>query len=102
MAKATQGELQMKIRSIFSLTLFVFAISLLTGIVSGSSSNSASPLPTPRENATVNFKFDGLMALCFGNPERVSAGVMDVHHHTPELAVIRIKDGKRSKVAKLS
>src|SRR5207249_11150388 len=71
----------MKSRTTF-LSLFFLVVVALS--ITASSNNSATaPLPSPRQDATVSFSFDGLMAICFGNPARVSAGLLDVVHHTP-------------------
>jgi hypothetical protein len=76
----------------------IFAIALSTAVFNnGKASAGRAPAANPREEATAAFNFDGLMALCFGNPQRVSVGLLDVHHHTPEFAVTKIKDGVKTK-----
>lgn len=87
-------------------TMFVFgiitflAISLFT-VVSGNSHFAAAPAPIPSQEASVRFTFDGMIALCFGNAERVSAGFLDAHHHTPELKIVKIENNKKSEIAVL-
>jgi hypothetical protein len=86
-----------------SMTLFgLFVLVVLGFSIKASSNSSSSPLPvTPRDEATVSFDFDGLMGICFGNQERVSAGLLNVPHHTPEIKITRIDAGKRSTMAVL-
>ncbi|MEW6734617.1 MAG: hypothetical protein AB1489_25050 [Acidobacteriota bacterium] len=90
-----------------SVSLFVclvFALTMAASSNSNSNSNSskAVPLPiNPREDATVTMTFDGLMALCMGNPERVSVGILDVHHHTPTLTVSKVAKGRKAPLATL-
>jgi hypothetical protein len=96
-----QKENKMKTKSTILFTLFVLVMAGLT-MSASSNSNTATLRPvTPREEATVSFSFDGLMAICFGNPARVSAGLLDVHHHTPELTITRVKGENRSTMAVL-
>lgn len=42
----------------------------------------------------VSFHFDGLQAIAFGDPSRVSGGILDVHHHVPSIEIKQIKQGK--------
>ncbi|MEW6737995.1 MAG: hypothetical protein AB1489_42350, partial [Acidobacteriota bacterium] len=88
-----------------SVSLFVclvFALTMAASTNSNTNSSKAAPLPVnPREEATVSMTFDGLMALCMGNPERVSVGILDVHHHTPMLAVSKIVNGRKTTLATL-
>ncbi|MEW6736412.1 MAG: hypothetical protein AB1489_34285 [Acidobacteriota bacterium] len=88
-----------------SVSLFVCLVFALTMAVSSNSntnSSKAAPLPVnPREEASVTMTFDGLMALCMGNPERVSVGILDVHHHTPQLLVSKIANGRKAPLATL-
>ncbi|MEW6737220.1 MAG: hypothetical protein AB1489_38400, partial [Acidobacteriota bacterium] len=88
-----------------SVSLFVclvFALTMAASTNSNTNSSKAAPLPVnPRDAATVSMTFDGLMALCMGNPERVSVGILDVHHHTPMLAVSKIVNGRKTPLATL-
>lgn len=83
-------------------TFFLFAMALIlvsvaTFVSADSSSKYISPATlTPKDTANIQIEFDGLMALCFGNPEKASIGILNVPHHTPELKVTRIDHGKRS------
>ncbi|MEW6737669.1 MAG: hypothetical protein AB1489_40690 [Acidobacteriota bacterium] len=82
-----------------SVSLFVCLVFALTMAVSSNSNSSSksAPLPVnPREEASVSMTFDGLMALCMGNPERVSVGILDVHHHMPQLLVSKIVNGRKT------
>jgi hypothetical protein len=49
----------------------------------------------------VNISFDGMEALFFGAPDRVSVGILDVHNHTPKVTVTKVVNGERSLVAQL-
>jgi hypothetical protein len=44
----------------------------------------------------VNFHFDGLQAIAFGDSKRVSNGILDVHHHNPLIEIKEIKAGKET------
>ncbi len=46
----------------------------------------------------VNFHFDGLQAIAFGDSKRVSDGILDVHHHTPNIEIKQIKQGKETTI----
>ena len=87
-----------------SFCLFTALVVLLAGILinisSVSGSNSLSPI-SPREEATVQIGFDGLMALCFGNPERVSAGLLDAHHHAlaVDIADLQVRGTRPAELA---
>ncbi|MBL8150722.1 MAG: hypothetical protein JNN15_12425 [Blastocatellia bacterium] len=55
--------------------------------------------PTGSSNlkvSTVTFEFDGMMGLFMGNPRKVSVGIIDAHHHTPELVVYKLIEDKRA------
>src|SRR5262249_38673817 len=83
----------------FSLFLVVLGLS----ITASTNSNKATAVqPSPREEASVSFRFDGLMAICFGNPARVSAGLLEVPYHSPEMVITKVSGTERSTVAKLS
>jgi hypothetical protein len=40
--------------------------------------------------STVTFEFDGMMGLFMGDSQKVSVGIIDVHHYTPEITVYKI------------
>ncbi|MFY9223343.1 MAG: hypothetical protein WAQ98_11775 [Blastocatellia bacterium] len=44
----------------------------------------------------VSFHFDGLQAIAFGDPTRVSSGILDVHHHVASIEIKQIKQGKET------
>ncbi len=44
----------------------------------------------------VSFHFDGLQAIAFGDSKRVSDGILDVPHHTPNIEIKQIKQGKET------
>jgi hypothetical protein len=91
----------MRIKSIALFSIFVLFIMSLSQSATGNSGNNSLRPATPREDATVSFSFDGLMAICFGNPERVSVGLLDAHHHTPEITITRFKGDEKSVFAVL-
>jgi hypothetical protein len=56
-------------------------------------------LNTPlRVNAKPNvlINFDGMIALAMGNGARVSAGIVNAHHHNPQLTITQINGEQRS------
>src|SRR5438067_1187057 len=90
----------MRIKSTILFSLFVLFVIGLTNVASSNNAAVVRPV-SPKQEATVSFSFDGLMAICFGNPERVSAGLLDVQHHTPEITINKISEGKKSTLAVL-
>jgi hypothetical protein len=42
--------------------------------------------------------FDGMIALAMGDPARVSAGILDAHHHTPRMVINRVNGNGDSEV----
>jgi hypothetical protein len=91
----------MKTRTTITLSFLAIMLISLSYTASGNSGSATLKPVSPWADATINFQFDGLMAICFGNPERVSAGLLDVHHHSPEIKIMRIKDGQRAELATL-
>ena len=61
--------------------------------------NVSAPPAHPRQDATVEITFDGLMALCLGDPSRVSVGILNVEHHRPELRITKVKSEQKTPVA---
>jgi hypothetical protein len=51
------------------------------------------------DKSEVIFTFDGLQVLAFGNPNKVSNGILDVHHHTPKLEIKEIGKGREKIIA---
>jgi hypothetical protein len=45
-------------------------------------------------NCIVKFDFDGLQAIAFGDSSRVSDGILDVAHHTPNIEIKKVENGK--------
>lgn len=45
---------------------------------------------------TVKFHFDGLQVIAFGNPTKASVGILDVHHHTPNIKISKTINNKTS------
>jgi len=52
--------------------------------------------------SNVTFTFDGLQVLAFGNPTRVSTGILDVHHHEPKIEIKEITNGKEKVLETIS
>lgn len=42
------------------------------------------------EKTEVNFHFDGLQAIAFGNASKVTDGILDAHHHTPQIEIKKV------------
>ncbi|MBI4852773.1 MAG: hypothetical protein HY819_13340 [Acidobacteria bacterium] len=47
----------------------------------------------------VKFMFDGLQTIAFGNPNKVTDGILDVHHHTPKLEIKEVQKGREKVIA---
>jgi hypothetical protein len=54
----------------------------------------------PTGNVQINF--DGMEALFFGAPDRVSVGVLNAHNHRPKITVTKVVNQERTLVAQLS
>jgi hypothetical protein len=54
----------------------------------------------PTGNVQINF--DGMEALFFGAPERVSVGVLNAHNHRPKITVTKVVNQERTLVAQLT
>jgi hypothetical protein len=50
------------------------------------------------DKSEVIFTFDGLQVLAFGNPDKVSDGILDVSHHTPKLEIKQIDRNRKEKL----
>ncbi len=48
--------------------------------------------------SSVTFSFDGLQVLAFGDPNRVSDGILDVAHHTPKIEIKQIDAKGKEKI----
>lgn len=85
-----------------TVSILIMCASLLVVFgLSGLVSRAAGPLATPKDEANFHGDFDGLIAICFGNSQRVSMGFLDVPHHTPELKIIKLEGGKQTTVVDL-
>lgn len=70
----------------------IFPLLLICLVISTTTSYSISP------NTTVTFRFDGLQVIAFGDSNRVSDGILDVHHHSPLIEIKEIKAGKSTTI----
>lgn len=50
---------------------------------------------------TIQIDFDGLQAIAFGDSTKVSDGILDVAHHTPNIEIKRSENGKESVISNL-
>jgi hypothetical protein len=48
----------------------------------------------------VTFEFDGMMGLFMGSSEKVTVGLLDAHHHRPEMAIYKLTGGEKREVAR--
>ena len=72
--------------------VFLFSLLLITSMEVKSAASDAV--------STVTFEFDGMMALFMGDNQKVSVGIIDAHHHTPEFTVYKLiakRDGREGK-----
>lgn len=51
---------------------------------------------------TVKFDFDGLQAIAFGDPNKISDGILDVAHHVPKIEITQNLNGKVTKLYTIS
>ncbi|MEW6737256.1 MAG: hypothetical protein AB1489_38580 [Acidobacteriota bacterium] len=93
----------MRVKGFLLMSVVVCLFLGTANSVSSNGDNTTSVLPrNPSAEANVTISFDGLMALCFGNPDRVSVAILDVHHHLPTMTVSKIVNGHRSLVTVLN
>ncbi len=52
-------------------------------------------------NCVVKFDFDGLQAIAFGDSSRVSDGILNVPHHSPNIEIKQLENGKELVIATL-
>jgi hypothetical protein len=96
-------------RTILVATFFVTVmLSLATSALmnnraanGGAGAIAAAPAVNPHAPATVTMSFDGLIAVCFGDPTRVSAGFLNVAHHSPNITITKVENGQQSTIAVL-
>jgi hypothetical protein len=89
----------MKIRTlclVALLTLFTLATNLINNVA-----NAQKPTVAPPAG-NVTFSFDGMEALFFGAPDRVSVGVLNAHNHRPQITVTKVVGSERTVIAQLS
>lgn len=80
--------------------IICFLLMCATAIITSFAVTAApSPQFNPAAPATVSFSFDGMEALFFGDPSRVSVGILNVHHHTPQLTVTKVSAKGRTILA---
>jgi hypothetical protein len=88
----------MKLRVMISLVAMLAMM-----LVASSSKQVGAQKPVvsaPTGNVQINF--DGMEALFFGAPERVSVGVLNAHNHRPKITVTKVVNQERTLVAQLS
>ncbi|MBL8149359.1 MAG: hypothetical protein JNN15_05480 [Blastocatellia bacterium] len=78
--------------------LLVLVFLIVTSILSSSKLSKAS---SSQVVSTVTFEFDGMMGLFTGNGNRVSVGILNAHHHTPEITVYKVIAGEKREIARL-
>ncbi|MEW6732321.1 MAG: hypothetical protein AB1489_13410 [Acidobacteriota bacterium] len=92
----------MRVKGFLLMSVVVYLFLGITNSVSSNGDKTSQLLPrNPSAEANVTISFDGLMALCFGNPDRVSVAILDVHHHTPTLMVREVINNRRTVIATL-
>lgn len=87
----------MRLTALAVVSLFLYII-----LISSNSSQAASTKTVQcsiKDTAPVTVKFDGLQALFFGDPNRVSVGILDAPHHTPQITITRVKGADKQIVA---
>ncbi|KAF0207740.1 MAG: hypothetical protein FD167_5479, partial [bacterium] len=76
----------------FSIFLFVAACFLV------STGNVASNSTSTSTTSNVTFLFDGLGVIAFGDPARASLGILDVVHHTPQIQIKTLENGREKTI----
>lgn len=56
---------------------------------------------TTTDTCTVKFDFDGLQAIAFGDSARVTDGILDAHHHKPNIEIKQIENGKETVIGNI-
>ncbi len=70
----------------FVLMMFVTMCIYVSSVIGNTSNNTC----------TVKFDFDGLQALAFGDSVKVTDGILNVAHHTPNIDIKKVEDGKET------
>jgi hypothetical protein len=81
----------MKKKSVLVLFMAVCVFTMLGNIGNVSAVNKCE----------VKFSFDGLQALAFGNPTRVTDGLLEAHHHTAQIVIKRIEKNREQLINKI-
>jgi hypothetical protein len=89
----------MKIRTLCLVALLALSI-VATNYVNNEASAQKPTVVPPAGNVT--FSFDGMEALFFGAPDRVSVGVLNAHNHRPQITVTKVVGSERTVIAQLS
>ncbi|MBL8151085.1 MAG: hypothetical protein JNN15_14250 [Blastocatellia bacterium] len=94
-------------KTFYHLLLFsLLILPVLNNLTPANNIIKASTLTPTLSNVT--FEFDGMMGLFMGNPQRISLGIIDAHHHSPELVVYKLignkseQDQEKREVARFS
>jgi hypothetical protein len=91
----------MKIRPLACFVSLLMLFTLTTTNIVNNNVNAQKPVVSaPTGNVQINF--DGMEALFFGAPERVSVGVLNAHNHRPKITVTKVVNQERTLVAQLS
>jgi hypothetical protein len=83
------------------LTIVSMCLITLTFVFPRASANTAAPL-SPRSDASVSIDFDGIMAVCFGDPSQVGVGILNVPNHTPKVTITEISNNNKRVIAELA
>src|SRR5437762_491249 len=88
----------MKNRIAFCTILMVLTLGFVFSTSGNNEKLNSLPL-NPKADATVTINFDGLMAICMGDPARVSVATLSVPNHTPVLKIEKVSNGERTTIA---
>lgn len=84
------------------LFLFVMLNLVVLGFAANIFSGTLTTIPAnPKNAANVTVNFDGLMILAYGNPERVSVGLLDAMEHSPQIDITKTKGNTHTTVASI-
>lgn len=78
-------------KKMFMLMIFV-TLCVYASSVRGNTNNNT---------CVVKFDFDGLQTIAFGDSSRVSDGILDVPHHSPNVEIKQIENGKETIIGNL-
>ncbi|MBL8150389.1 MAG: hypothetical protein JNN15_10735, partial [Blastocatellia bacterium] len=77
------------------LLLVIVSVLALTLLIPSLSKASCSQVLS-----TVTFEFDGMMGLFMGSSEKVTVGLLNAHHHSPEMAIYKLIGSEKREVAR--